>query len=572
MIRQFYDIDNLRVGEEIKVSKAYSHVRSSIPSNLIQSFGMDGDKGKEGLHDNHKLGSTMWSVREENPNNEVWVKFDLGNIYPVADMYIWNYNQFDPEKPDVQFVKRGLKNIKIFYSVDENKWIELKGDGYPYTLAMADGSDALKATNLVDGNAPISFDNKHARYIKITANAVPGDGNWGGADGNEPVFGLSEVKFFVGEGFYSEDADEWTNMFERYSGWTGADASFSIPYSGYEAPGNAAQTHTLFTFGDTWVGAVDPKTLRRYGRQEMLNNTMAILEGGEPDPDKMKFIWGENGCYDYKAVIIPEGEDKEKGYYYWLQDGIIINGQLTVFGLLTREDPEGGEGFKFSTDDVDMITMPMGPNGPMFDKKKIIKTPLHVPAGENRGSIFMSCSFMSNTAESGSPNSDGYVYLYGTLSVPFNVQLIASRFKPEDIHNFDRYEYWDGEKWGSDITKCAPLASGLSHEFSVSPIHHGLYKGKYIVVYQEMGNGWHTAYRIGDSPVGPFSDPVQIYHTRVPEEGQQRYVYNAKAHPHLSKPGQLLVSYNTNTASDKGHFDNGLAYRTRWLCIKDTTV
>lgn len=150
--------------------------------------------------------------------------------------------------------------------------------------------------------------------------------------------------------------------------------------------------------------------------------------------------------------------------------------------------------------------------------------------------------------------------------------MVVTRFLPEDIHNSDRWEYWDGEGWVSDACKCAPLADGISHEFTVSPVHHGLYKGKYILVYQQIGNGAHTAYRIGETPTGPFDEAVQIYYTTVPEEGQQRYVYNAKSHPHLSKPGQLLVSYNTNSASDKGHMDNGLSYRTRWICIKDTTV
>ena len=31
-------------------------------------------------------------------------------------------------------------------------------------------------------------------------------------------------------------APEWTELFNRTSGWTGADGVYSIPYSGYDAP------------------------------------------------------------------------------------------------------------------------------------------------------------------------------------------------------------------------------------------------------------------------------------------------------------------------------------------------
>jgi hypothetical protein len=51
--------------------------------------------------------------------------------------------------------------------------------------------------------------------------------------------------------------------------------------------------------------------------------------------------------------------------------------------------------------------------------------------------------------------------------------------------------------------------------------------------------------RIGQSPVGPFSDIIELYQT--PESKSGLFTYNAKAHPVLSRPGELLISYNTIT-------------------------
>lgn len=103
-------------------------------------------------------------------------------------MWVWNMNQNGN-------TDRGLKQVKIEYRGSEaDDWTELRGAGadasgdYPYTLAKADGSAALSATNL-EGGQPISL-GVTARYIRITASPVAGEGSWG-----SEYYGLSEVRF-----------------------------------------------------------------------------------------------------------------------------------------------------------------------------------------------------------------------------------------------------------------------------------------------------------------------------------------------------------------------------------------
>ena len=76
----------------------------------------------------------------------------------------------------------------------------------------------------------------------------------------------------------------------------------------------------------------------------------------------------------------------------------------------------------------------------------------------------------------------------------------------------------------------------ISCEMSVSQLLDGQNKGKYIAVFTYDTNTPYIAYSLGDSLVGPFSDPQKVYHT--PEQDifkSTTYTYNAKAHPHLSK-------------------------------------
>lgn len=84
-------------------------------------------------------------------------------------------------------------------------------------------------------------------------------------------------------------AEDWTALFDGHKGWTGGDGIFAIPLSGYEGPDKAESTKTLFVFSDTFIGDVDPVTNARKNAT-MVNNSMAVLDGGKPDSTKLRFI------------------------------------------------------------------------------------------------------------------------------------------------------------------------------------------------------------------------------------------------------------------------------------------
>ena len=171
-----------------------SYGSNQNPINVINGVGLSGDGTLQDKHDNEKSAKTMWHTAA-NPGNNAWFEVDLGEIYALDEMWIWNINQ-------VNNVERGFKNVKIEYSLDEKNWKELKPeDGmeflsesteeYPFQFSMASGESLVDATNLNDkDHSPVKFNEIEAQYIKITAAPTAGIGSWG-----QNYFGLSELRF-----------------------------------------------------------------------------------------------------------------------------------------------------------------------------------------------------------------------------------------------------------------------------------------------------------------------------------------------------------------------------------------
>ena len=102
-----------------------------------------------------------------------WIKYEFDNIYPLAELRIWNYN--------TGITARGMKDVTIQYSCDGVTWATL-GD---YTIPLAPGSDDYTGSVVAD------FGGILARSVVITAR--PSGPNWGGE--NVGNIALSEVRF-----------------------------------------------------------------------------------------------------------------------------------------------------------------------------------------------------------------------------------------------------------------------------------------------------------------------------------------------------------------------------------------
>lgn len=375
------------------------------------------------------------------------------------------------------------------------------------------------------------------------------------------------ASFFAGRGLAAEPAGEWTRLFHRRTGWTGSDGIYSIPLNGVEAPGRAAGTRTMLLFGDTFIGSVNEETDARES-SVMINNSYAILEGDQPNPERITFHWGSSGGKPASAVVpaTPGGLSHE-GSYYWLQDGASAGGKFHCFPLIVGPNPEGPEGFQFEVHGIARVSAPMGASGPVWEEQEQADTPLYFRSAAGYTTYFGG-AILPHTAEAGVPNPDGFVYVYG-LQIDGKTRMVAARVPAEEIESIESWRFWNGREWTRRMEECAPIAAETSAEFSVTPMTGGLLDGKYVAVFQQGGiDGGHVAVSAGDSPVGPFGPSLPLYYCEESEEGKNIYTYNAKAHPHLSQPGELLVSYNVNTTSWDAHQKYGSIYRPRFIRIR----
>ncbi len=106
-----------------------------------------------------------------------WIRYDFGELYNLADMWIWNSNEDG-------YTDRGLNHVYIDYSTDGSSWSQLGGSQFQFSQASGSSSYA--------GFAGPDFGGATARYVLISA-----VDNWGASDG---FYGLAEVKFNVGGG------------------------------------------------------------------------------------------------------------------------------------------------------------------------------------------------------------------------------------------------------------------------------------------------------------------------------------------------------------------------------------
>lgn len=465
-----------------------------------------------------RRGDPIPAVRIENAGED-WAVYDFAASYPLGAV------RWEPALPEPERAQ-----ARIEQSLDGKTWTARPAE----EAGGADTDPGISAT---------------VRFVRIA-----------GASGREPAF-------LAGTGLAVEPADDWTRLFRRHEGWTGSDGIYSIPLNGLEAPGRASASRTLLLFGDTFVGSVDKRTGERKD-WTMINNSLAILYGDRPEEERVSFRWGLRDGKPDSAIVpaTPRGLAVE-GAYYWLQDGTSVGGKFHCFPLIVGPNPNGPEGFEFEVHGVALVSAPMGEDGPELDRQEQTDTPFYFRSAAGHTTYF-GAAVLPLTEEAGAPNPDGFVYVYG-LQQDGGTKLVAARVPEGELERAPSWTFWNGSEWTERKEDCAPIAPETSTELSVTPMTGGWLDGKYVVIFQQGGiQGNRVAAYVGDSPAGPFETAIPLYACFEQKEGNGIYTYNAKAHPHLSRPGELLVSYNVNTTSWDAHTRHGGIYRPRFIRVR----
>ncbi len=345
-------------------------------------------------------------------------------------------------------------------------------------------------------------------------------------------------------------AEEWDNLLNRNSGWTGSDGIYSIPVNSLEKPNN--QDHLLL-FSDTFIGKVD-STGKRINTT-MVNNTLAYQRSGEPSDTLIDFLWKTENNVP-KSVFIPDTPDSKAGEWFWLMDGIKIDEIYYAFALRVEHHNDGL--FNFRLNGAVLISFELGED---HYPTNITQVDFPFFAKEGNNVAVLGQAIMPMTNESGAEDSDGYIYIYGPKDFGGNKNLLCGRVLPQNISKFDKWEFWNGENWCFDFSDCASITDQISQEFSITQRK----PNEYLLVFQY---GASVAVRKGKSPTGPFGFYEIIYTAPEVDQYETAFVYNAKAHPSLSNNDELLVSYNVNTLSLSDNINIADIYRPRFVWVK----
>ena len=338
--------------------------------------------------------------------------------------------------------------------------------------------------------------------------------------------------------FFCERAEDWNTFFDRSEGWLAGDGIFTLGIDGDSRQGSAGDdSKTVFLFSDSFFGGVNPDGSFKPGLT-MVNHCLAMLTGTRPDQAKMTFFTNTD----------PENRPANLfDRHFWLGDGIVIDGTLYTTGTVV--DPK-----TWSMEGPWLIRVPVRDEQLVFSEFKTERVELFHKDGP------FEVLFGIGICDDGDD-----IYVYGFRDKKgehlYPRQLVVAKAPRRSFGEISTWRFWTGKAWSKNIADCnrdeAVLAEGMSNELSVTKMIGGRYDGKYVLVYTEYCITDKLNFAVSDSPFAKFSAPTTFYRCPEPKEyekevkddyGPQAFIvtYNAKAHPRLSKPGELLVSYNLN--------------------------
>ncbi|HUW18181.1 MAG TPA: DUF4185 domain-containing protein [Sedimentisphaerales bacterium] len=340
--------------------------------------------------------------------------------------------------------------------------------------------------------------------------------------------GAAKLKYSV------KTMPQYDALFTKEKGWTGADGAYSVALS---------DTVTLWLYSDTWIGNI---VNGQHKDATMVNNTIALQSGKDPSAASVKFFWQRTKDGKPAAFITPA--DGVGGF--WIFHGVVADGKLYLF---LTQIVENGEYIGTWLGEVDNSQ-----DEPLNWQVKQYK----VPFGRysKNGNLFFGSAVMK----------DGdFVYIYGCdedWKKGMNERhMIVARVSPDRIAGFEKWRFWNGTDWDTDVNKADGLFSGTAAEYSVS--FQAAIK-KYVAVYTEYGMSADILMRVSDTPIGKWSKPYKIYECPEYKWHKTYFCYAAKGHPELSNPDELIITYACNSTDFWQMAANARIYRPRFLKVK----
>jgi hypothetical protein len=335
-------------------------------------------------------------------------------------------------------------------------------------------------------------------------------------------------------------APEWDALFQRDSGWIGADGNYSIPLNG---------DTTLWLFSDTFVGRVkDGKRLDA----RMINNSIALQHG----TNAPEFFYGTTANGQPASFITPE-HGSPRGYF-WLGHGIRTARRLYFF-MQRVVTVQSGTPFGFKVQD-DWLAEVANPDAPP-PQWRITQTQVPFTEVLEKGALIFGGAVL---------REGEYVYVFGGDSRPKAEKagapngLVLARVPEKRLADFEQWRFLANGVWQADYKKLTPIFSNVGSEFSVSWLPG---RREYAAVYSD-GIGGNILVRLAPGLTGPWGNPNQVFHCPEMDWPTKAFCYAAKAHPELATaPDELLITYAANAWDFWDLFKDARLYWPRFVRV-----
>jgi len=337
-----------------------------------------------------------------------------------------------------------------------------------------------------------------------------------------------------------ERMPQYDALFSRQQGWTGADGAYTVALD---------DETTLWLFSDTWIG---PVVDGKHKDATMVNNSVALQKGKDPNTASVDFFWGSGPDGRPKALVEPA----DGVGWFWIFDGVLAHDKLYLFLMqIVRTDEKGVWGFK-------QVGAVLGELANWRDAPpawRIRQRKIPFGCYADSGNTFFGSAVMK---------TNGFVYIYGAREDrsrgPGGRGMIVARVAEEALTDFSRWRFHADGTWSENFHDVTESFRGFATECSVSyqpPLQ------QYVATYTECGMSAKILIRTAPTPVGPWSAPRQVYECPENKWHETYFCYAAKGHPELSRNDDLVITYVCNAHDFWQMARDARIYRPRFIRI-----
>lgn len=311
---------------------------------------------------------------------------------------------------------------------------------------------------------------------------------------------------------------------ERGPKWSGGDSTASVAL-----PNN----RTAWLFSDTMIGGVLPDHSRTTD-SAMVHNSLVMSYDSEP----RAFATTYGGTYLKPESLIVT----QSGEYCWIGSGLLRG--TSIYVIVNRYRTTGPGQFDFE-----------------FLGSALAELDALVPRPTVAGRLPF-----GNFVQWGSAIVEraGQSFVFGSAIDPATGRRHAYLARATRLDEPETWRFWVGGWWSRSWEEAEPVTSDVGTAFGVQR-----HAGRWVMVTVDCSDPFSSdvVMRESEALYGPWSAPRYLFTAPEPVENPDRFVYDARVHPHLAAPGELLVSYNVNSTDQAVLFGDARVYRPRFVSV-----